>query len=151
MVLGAGGAARAVLVALGELGVAQVEVLNRRPLRADRMLATIDCESVQLRVLPSVDEARGRYEMVINATTLGLHAGDRLPLPLSGFDTGSVFDCVYGRGGTAWTRHAEAVGLPAMDGLEMLIEQARLSIGNWVGRLPPVRAMREAATGALGG
>ena len=145
LVLGAGGVARAVLIGLDEAGASSAEVLNRTRLGAVEMLNELRLETLQARVLRDADEAAGHYDLVINATSLGLRASDPLPLDLSRHATAAVFDCVYGREGTAWTRHARAAGLMASDGLEMLVEQARISVLNWLGVEPPAGPMREAA------
>jgi shikimate dehydrogenase len=149
LVLGAGGAARAVLIGLDEAGASVAEVLNRTRLGAEEMLDELELEVLQARVLRHAGESAGRYDLVINATSLGLRASDPLPLDLSRLETAAAFDCVYGWEGTVWTRHARAAGLAASDGLEMLVEQARISVLNWLGVEPPARPMREAALAAL--
>jgi shikimate dehydrogenase len=153
LVLGAGGAARAVLVGLAEGGAASVDILNRSPERALRMLEELQLGkgSPGARVLHGADEAAGRYDLVINATSLGLRAADRLPLDLSGLEARAALDCVYGPLGTRWTRHAAARGIPATDGLAMLVEQARLSVRNWLGIEPDVGPLQEAVTAGLAG
>ena len=148
LVLGAGGAARAVLVGLDEAGASAAEILNRTRLRAERMRDELQLH-MQARVLRGREEVTGRYDLVINATSLGLRASDPLPLDLSCLETTVAFDCVYGGDGTAWTRHARGSGVTAGDGLEMLVEQARISVLNWLGAEPPAGPMREAALAAL--
>lgn len=151
LVLGAGGAARAVLIGLDEGGASTAEILNRTRPVAERLLEEMRFEALQARVLADADEAAGPYDLVINATSLGLRPSDPLPLDLSHVEAAAVFDCVYGREGTAWTRRADAAGLAASDGLEMLVEQARISVRNWIGLAPPPDAMRQAALAALAG
>lgn len=149
LVLGAGGAARAVLVGLDEKGGATADILNRTRLHAVEMQDGLRLKGLRAKVLKGADEATGPYDLVVNATSLGLLAADPLPLNLSGVVTAAAFDCVYGRNGTPWTRHARASGLVARDGLEMLVEQARISVLNWLGVEPPAGPMREAALAAL--
>jgi shikimate dehydrogenase len=132
LLLGAGGAARGVLVALAEARAKSVDVLNRNQERAARMLAEIHADGLELRLLGDVREASRGYDLVVNATSLGLHAADPLPIDLSGLEARAAFDCVYALGGTDWTRHAEREGIPAVDGLGMLVEQARGSLRNWL-------------------
>ncbi len=151
LVLGTGGAARAVLVGLREAEAGGAEVLSRRPSRAEAMLDELSLAPLGVRVLRTVGDAAGPYDLVVNATSLGLRPGDRLPIDLSRVETTTAFDCVYGRGGTPWTRHAAALGIRSMDGLEMLVAQAGLSVRNWIGRQPPAGVMREAASAALAG
>lgn len=149
LVLGAGGAARAVLVALAEVGAGSVDVLNRSRETAERLLAEVRVGRLAVRLLSDRGEAGSRYDLVVNATSLGLRRGDPLPIQLSGLEIGIVLDCVYGRGGTEWTRHATSLGIPAEDGLEMLIEQARASLLNWFGASVDARPLRRAALAAL--
>ncbi len=94
------------------------------------------------------------YDLVLNSTSLGLSPADPLPLDLDrgadGVRFGAAFDMVYAAGGTAWTRHARALGIRAMGGLEMLVGQAALSLERWFpDRAAPFEAMREAAVAEL--
>lgn len=150
LVLGAGGAARAVLVGLAEAGADSADVLNRTSSRVARLLADVKAGALELRVLGEAAEASDRYDFVINATSLGLRADDPLPIDLARVETKGVFDCVYAAGRTRWTRHASEMGIPCTDGLEMLVEQARGSLRNWLGlEIDPI-PLRHAATAALG-
>ena len=173
LVLGAGGAARAAVHALLEGGASSVEVLNRTPARArqlrDRALAhaTEAARPPEAAPSPEADHvaeavrvvaaphAGARYDLVLNSTSLGLAPGDPLPLDLDrsavGARFGAAFDMVYAAGGTAWVRHARALGIRAMGGLDMLVGQAALSLERWFpGRAAPFEAMREAAVAELG-
>lgn len=141
LVLGAGGAARAVVRGLHLLGAGSIDVWNRTPDRARRLAAELDGEIEVLEALP----ADIRYDLVVNATRLGLHPGDRLPLDLSSGRAAAALDLVYGRRGTAWTRHAASLGIPALDGKEMLVHQAAGSLAHWFpGCEPPLEAMLDA-------
>lgn len=151
LVLGAGGAARAVLIGLDAAGAATAEVLNRTRLGAEQMLDELGLETLRTRILVGAEDATGRYDLVINATSLGLRPSDPLPLDLSRLEAAAAFDCVYGPAGTPWTRHATATGLATRDGLEMLVQQARISVLNWLGEEPPAGPLRAAALSALAG
>lgn len=151
LVLGAGGAARAAVHALVEDGAATVEILNRTPARARALRETALREAAReaIRVVEAPDRA-AVYDVVLNATSLGLSAADPLPLPLDAERFGAAYDLVYAVGGTRWVRHARSLGIRAADGLEMLVGQAALSLRHWFpGRTPPLDAMRAAAVGAL--
>lgn len=129
LLLGAGGAARAVLVAAAMAGASRVDVLGRS---ARRVRILIDEAGNGCGRAAEESEARDRpYALVVNATPLGLSPMDPLPLRLEGLRVEAVLDLVYGPDGTAWTRHAESLGLPAMDGLSMLVHQAALSVRRW--------------------
>lgn len=150
LLLGAGGGARAVLHACVSEGAASVDVLNRTVARAEAAAREVAGGDRRVSVLQDRDGLAGRYDLVVNATSLGLDAGDPLPLELSELEVGAAFDLVYGREGTAWTRHARRLGLPARDGLEMLLRQAAASLRRWLDVDPPLEAMRRAAASALG-
>lgn len=162
LLLGAGGAARAAVHTLLEDGASSVEVLNRTPARArqlrDRALAhatDADRAADAVRVV-TAPCAGATYDLVLNSTSLGLSSRDPLPLELDrdavGARFGAAFDMVYAAGETAWVRHARALGIGAVGGLDMLVGQAALSIERWFpGREAPFEAMREAAVAELGG
>lgn len=149
LLLGAGGAAAAVLVALLDAGVDQVTVSNRTPGRAHALVGRVGQRgAARALVAESADQLRGHdYDLAINATRLGLDPGDPPPLRLGG-DVGvrAVYDLVYapGASGTAWVRSAEVQGLPATDGRDMLVQQAALAFERWWGRDAPIAAMRAA-------
>lgn len=149
LVLGAGGAARAVLAALSEGGAAAAEILNRTREKAHGVAAELELGEMAILVLGGRGDVTGPYDLVVNATSLGLRPTDPLPADLSGFRAGAALDVVYRVGGTPWVRHARALGLPAADGLDMLVAQADLSIRNWLGLVAPVEVMRRAAQAAL--
>ncbi len=163
LLLGAGGAARAVLHACLRAGAARVEVRNRTESRARALAAELggagDRVVAGALLPPSAGEEEGRlaqgpgtaWELVVNATSLGLRADDPLPLSLEGpAAVGAAMDLVYGPDGTAWTRHARSRGVPARDGLDMLVRQAGLALLRWFPDVaPPLEAMRGAARAAL--
>lgn len=148
LLLGAGGAARAVLAACRAEGARSVEVWNRTTERARSVVRRARERAgeggTQVRVVETRTEARGPYDLAVNATSLGLSADDPLPLNLEETRSAAAFDLVYGREGTAWTAHARDLGIPASDGFEMLVRQAGLSLRRWLGVEPPLDAMRQA-------
>ena len=144
LVLGAGGAARAVVHALLSSGAAEVVVANRTPGRAEALVEALDDAGV-LRVLALSEAARlDGLDLVVNATSLGLGADDPLPLDPRPGAHGAAFDLVYRPGGTAWTRAAAARGIPAAEGTEMLIRQGAEAFRRWTGLEAPLAVMRAA-------
>lgn len=142
LVLGAGGAARAVVWALIREG-AEVDVWNRTALRSRHL-----CEELGGR--PADDPDQAAYELIVNATAAGLEGEDpfdELPLVRSGFASGQVVvDLVYGGGRSALLSAAEAGGAETVDGFEVLVRQGALSFEIWTGREPPLGPMRAAAS-----
>jgi shikimate dehydrogenase len=143
LVLGAGGAAAAVLLALIEEG-SQVTIVNRSPERAAALAARLG-ELGRLRWLPQPPPES--FDVVVNATSLGLHPGDPPPLPIENLPPGaSLLDLVYGAAGgtTAWVAAARAAGFRAFDGAEMLLHQAAAAFAIWTGLDAPLAVMRAA-------
>lgn len=143
LLLGAGGAARAALVALLDAGVGRVAIHNRTPERA-RALAD-DLADPRVRVTEAVDPPWA--DLVVQATSLGIRPGDPLPLDPTTLERGTaVLDLVYGSDpvGTPFVRAAREAGLDAMDGREMLLGQGVASFRRWFGRDPSLETMRAA-------
>jgi shikimate dehydrogenase len=147
LLLGAGGAARAVVAVLLDGGVAEVMVLNRTPARAWALAERFGDR--RLRVAADRDAVRGHApDLVVNATRLGLDGGDPRPLDLERLDgAGALMDLVYGPEGTPLVAEARALGIPAADGSEMLLRQGAAAFERWWGREAPIAVMRAALAG----
>jgi shikimate dehydrogenase len=140
-VLGAGGSARAVAWALRDAGASEVSVWNRTPERA-RALA----DALGVRAAERLEPA----DLLVNCTSVGLREGPSElkigPLDADGLlGFNSVIDLVYGTRETALVRAAGRLGLPVVDGLEVLVRQGAASFELWTGRTPPLDAMRAGA------
>lgn len=158
LLLGAGGAARAALLALLDDGVDTICLLNRTAARAEALRAhvadqtrTLGQSRGRIDVAPALDALRTEtFDLVVNATSLGLRADDPLPLSFdAGVRSGAALDLVYAPGETSWVREARARGFPAADGLEMLIQQGAAAFERWWGRQAPVAVMRAAVSNGL--
>jgi shikimate dehydrogenase len=142
VVLGAGGASRAVIVALRERGLERIVLANRTEERARSLGAEFGIE-----VLPwesAVDGAFAGADLVVNATALGWH--DEMPIKESAMDHlpdhALVMDLTYRE--TPFLRAAKGRGLKTLDGLGMLIHQGARSFELWLGQEAPVDVMRDA-------
>ena len=147
LVVGAGGAARAVVAALADAGAAEVVVVNRT---RDRAVAAAALAGSAGRVGDAAD-ATG-CDLVVNATPAGM-AGveggpDGWPLDPALLGPGQVVvDLVYHPSTTPWLAAAAGQGAATSNGLGMLVHQAALQIERWTGQVAPVDAMWAAATG----
>jgi shikimate dehydrogenase len=143
LVLGAGGAARAVVWALTREGAA-VEVWNRTELRSRNL-----CEELGGSVVADPDPAG--YGLIVNATSVGLGGEDpfvELPLAEDGFGAGQiVVDMVYGEEPSRILEAAGGSGATLVDGIEILVRQGARSLARWTGMEPSLEVMREAARG----
>jgi shikimate dehydrogenase len=143
LVLGAGGAARAVVWALTREGT-EVSVWNRTPERAAKLCAELGGEVVE-------DPGPGDYELIVNSTSVGLRGEDPFAdLPLAsdwfGFSQ-TVVDLVYGDRQSKLLQVAGEAGAKVVDGLEVLVHQGAASFRIWTGVDPPIDVMRDAARG----
>lgn len=147
LVLGAGGSARAAVWALRNAG-AEVSIWNRTASKADSLATELG--------VTAVAGAGGDYDLVINATTIGLEQassrppapGDLKALPFDADSIGArqtVVDLVYGPHETALSAHSRASGARLIDGLDVLVHQGAASLRIWTGLDPPLETMRRAA------
>jgi shikimate dehydrogenase len=158
-VAGAGGAARAVVVALCDAGAASVAVLNRTPQRARRLTDDLRATAGQT-TLEALDDSpeswakvAARAELLVNCTSLG-SAGqeeERSAVPAELIRPEMlVYDLVYRPTSTRLLRDAESRGARTLGGLPMLIYQGAASFKIWTGRDAPTDVMMDAAREALG-
>jgi len=137
-VLGAGGAARAVIASLLDVGVPEILLSNRTRVRADalqqefgRRLTVVDW----VKAGNMLDEAR----TVVNTTSLGMVGSPPLRVPLDGLREGAVVtDLVYTPLETPFLREAKKRGCVTVDGLGMLLHQAVPAFERWFGIRPTV-------------
>lgn len=152
LVLGAGGAARAVVAALVKDGAVHVWVANRTKERAVALSEAADgwgTTAVCGLSLADVPSVTGSCDVVVNATSLGLpDAVKDLPLDVDTLHSGQVLvDLVYGTEPTPLVEAARRKGLLAIDGKEMLVQQAALSFRLWTGINAPLEVMRGSISG----
>jgi shikimate dehydrogenase len=133
-----------VVWALLDAGAAEVSVWNRTAARAEELAAGLGARAV------STPESA---DMVVNATSVGLHEGDALDaLPLASLDVPAVaVELVYRGSGapTPFAEWARSGGARVVDGLEVLVRQGALSFARWTGQEPPLDVMRRAARGEI--
>lgn len=144
-VLGAGGAARAVVASLLEVGVPEILISNRTKARAEALRADF---GDRLRVVDWV-QAGNMVEdaaTVVNTTSLGMQGNSALRVPLDGLRKGAlVTDLVYAPLRTKLLDEAEQAGCVTVDGLGMLLHQAVPAFERWFGVRPDVDDATRAA------
>jgi shikimate dehydrogenase len=155
LVIGAGGAARAVVLALAAHGAAGVAIVNRTPERAFEAADLAGAAGSAVALTDgSVARAVAAADLVVNATPVGMAGGvpaaEWLVAPgLLG--PGQVAaDLVYAPRPTRWLAEAAGTGATVVDGLGMLVHQAAAQLVLWTGMEPPVEAMWRAAEAAAG-
>ena len=138
VVLGAGGAARAIVVGLAERGFARILVANRTRARAEA-LAALDPERVAALDWADLPAALGRADLLVNTTALGMRGQPPLAIDLAPLRPGAaVADIVYAPLETPLLAEARARGHAPVDGLGMLLHQAVPGFERWFGVRPAV-------------
>lgn len=153
LVLGAGGAAQAVVYALALTGCA-VTLYNRTAQRAIQLAHRAQDLGVHVPVVTALaDLEPAHLDLLVNATPVGMWPRsdaspwpEALPLP----SHWTVFDLVYNPAETRLLAQARAAGARTVGGLDMLAHQGALAFELWTGRSPPIDVMRVAAWNALG-
>lgn len=155
VLIGAGGSARAVLVSLIRARCAAIRIVNRTQANARKLVRTYRrTGETRLEALPLdslCDPAVvSRAGLVINASAVGLHDDEFLPLAYTATQAGCLFyDLLYRPDRTPFLRHARAAGRPVMDGRRMLLHQGALAFSLWTGRPAPLEVMDRALRRAL--
>jgi shikimate dehydrogenase len=150
VVLGAGGAARAVVAALIEAGVAEIRLLNRTMARAQRMAEDLAAGPSRIVISPwqSREAALDGAGLLVNTTSLGMAGEPDLDIDLAALPQSAiVVDIVYVPLETSLLAAARRRGHRTIDGLGMLLHQGRPGFEAWFGT--PVRVTRELRTAVL--
>ncbi len=154
LLLGTGGAGRAVAFAAAASGVEEITLVNRTLARAESLAADLAGLHPRLRIeaasLAGLDAARVKSaRVVVNATTVGLASDGRLVGPGSFRRGQTLLDLVYAPPVTPLMAEAAAAGARARNGLAMLLFQAEASFRLWTGRRPPAGVMGASLASAV--
>ena len=155
VILGAGGAARAVAWSLAEAGIAELVIVNRTIERAESLVELvgrgIGVRAVALRPGdPRVPEKVATCALLVNATSVGLNTSDPPPIDPTMLRQGMlVYDLIYHPQETELLRGARGRGCHVLGGLGMLVYQGALAFELWTGRKPSHETMRTALIKAL--
>ncbi len=150
LIIGAGGAARAIAFQFGYSG-GEIVIANRTGERADRLARDVRSGLSELGKTPSIEstglgalpEKIADADILINATSVGMHPDvDATPVPSDLLRPGlAVFDIVYNPRRTRLLLEAEQKGATVIGGVWMLVHQGAEAFSIWTGRKPPVDAM----------
>jgi shikimate dehydrogenase len=156
VVLGAGGAARAIVTELALAGAAEVLVVNRSVDRGEAMVADLAAKTgcpIRFEPWRGIYRVTAAADLLVNATSIGLFPDiDAMPpVDLGGARSGMlVGDVVFNPPETRLLAAGRRLGLPTLDGLSMLVYQGVIGFQLWTGREAPAAAMKQALARALG-
>ena len=157
LILGAGGAARGVVLALAREGVGDLTIANRTPERAESLAELARNRGITAQAIPlsgtELTQAAAHAELIVNCTTIGMTHGpgeDDTPLPGNAIpSTALVNDLVYNPLETRLLREAAQAGARTLGGIQMLVYQGAASFEMWLERPAPVEVMMSAAIQSL--
>jgi len=155
LVLGAGGAGRAISVKCVLDGAETVWVANRTPGKAAAIQQTAGKDGVVIPIPLTNDAVRqviGKVDLLVNATSVGLRAADSLSLDPALFTSDLyVYDTIYQPAETELLKLAHAVGAKSANGLSMLLHQGVRAFEIWTKKMAPLAKMRQALKTAVYG
>ncbi|MBV8050631.1 MAG: shikimate dehydrogenase [Acidobacteriaceae bacterium] len=143
LVLGAGGAARAAVFGLKERG-AEVYILNRTPGAAQKLARSARARTIKLK-----DMKRLSFDVIVNATPVGMGNTRESPLKQEEIRARYAFDMIYDPVETRFLKLAREAGAQVIPGIEMFVQQAARQFEIWTGKPAPVEEMQRVAALAL--
>ncbi|KPL58656.1 shikimate dehydrogenase [Rossellomorea vietnamensis] len=154
LIIGAGGAARAIYYTLASSGVKRIDVTNRTPGRAENMMdaCPFPLDSSFL-TLETAENQLHHYDVIIQTTSIGMfpHIEDS-PIKVNELKQGSIVtDIIYNPLETSILKQAKQKGALTQNGLDMFVYQGALSFKKWTGIFPSYSNMRDTVLQQLGG
>ncbi|MGG4264316.1 shikimate dehydrogenase [Peribacillus simplex] len=154
LVIGAGGAARAIYFTLVKEGVKQVDIANRTKERAAQLVSDCPYDKVSKALsIIEAEESLSQYDLIIQTTSSGMSPElDHSPLKVGQLKTGAIVsDIIYNPLQTKLLREAGEKGAETQNGLGMFINQAALAFEIWTGVMPDTARMTDIVLNKLGG
>ena len=152
LLLGAGGAGRTAALKLAAENVAELFLVNRTVSKAEEIAAEIKKQFPSVKV--GVGYPKSDVDLLLNATSLGLKAGDASPLDANQFSAKqakAAYDMIYKPAETPLLASARVAGCRTANGIGMLVHQGAKAFEIWTGQKPPVAVMRRAVEGSVYG
>lgn len=153
LILGAGGAARAIAHSLYLHQPMSIVIANRTTRRAEKIIQECLKGDGNALTLQEAEHMLSRFDIVVNTTPIGMHPNyNEIPLDLRRLNEGTVLsDIIYNPLKTKWLKLGEQKGAIIDNGLSMFVHQGALAFEIWTGRKPNVDLMKETVIKQLGG
>lgn len=152
LLLGTGGAARAIACALSDQNIKSLTILSRDTKKAEKLLNRIGCKiPAEIAIIDEIHKYIGGADLIINATTVGMSPGvDKTLVPKELICSNQLIsDIVYNPLVTRLLREANEQGATTHSGLGMFVYQGALAFEKWTGILPDINFMKETVLAAL--
>ena len=159
LILGHGGAARAVVVGLTQLGCTEIHIVGRDVQRLSQFQQSwVDAPlpiTINVHRWEQLPELMPKADLVVNTTPVGMYPNvEQSPLDNAAMQqlrVGAIaYDLIYTPNPTQFLQQAQQQGAIAIDGLEMLVQQGAAALKIWLGQTPPVDIMRQSLQKHLG-
>ncbi|EEM03947.1 shikimate dehydrogenase [Bacillus pseudomycoides] len=154
LLLGAGGACRAIYFSLADAGVKEIDIANRTVEKANHLLSGCQAKiTSQALSLEQATEEQGNYDIIIHTTTIGMHPHiQNTPLQIQSLKQGTIVsDIIYNPFETKLLQDAKAKGAIVQNGIDMFVYQGALAFELWTGRMPNIEKMKQLVMRKLGG
>ncbi|MGG4491780.1 shikimate dehydrogenase [Metabacillus idriensis] len=154
LVIGAGGATRAIYFTLAAEGCDRIDLANRTLVKAEELMKGCPVPSAgRVLSLSEAEQKLSDYDVIIQTTAIGMHPNtEQKPFELTNLKKGSIVsDIVYNPLKTALLKEAEAAGAETLNGVGMFVHQAALSFEIWTGEKPDTARMSNLVYEQLGG
>ncbi len=145
LVIGAGGAARALLVTLQEGGAGRVDIANRSTGKGEALAASLSLDGCMVLSLSQAEENLGKYDLIVNTTPVGMSPNiEQTPIKVDNIKPGAIAsDIVYNPLETQFLKQCRRKGAVIHNGIGMFAGQGALAFERWTGRLPDIEAMKK--------
>lgn len=150
LIVGAGGAARAIYYTLLEEGVKKVAIANRTIETAKQL---IQSNNTNVMSLSDAEDVVDDYDIIINTTSIGMYPFlESMPIQLGKIKEKTIVsDIIYNPIETKWLKQARKLGAQTQNGIDMFVFQGALAFEKWTGIYPSVEVMRKTVLTKLGG
>ncbi len=149
LIIGAGGASRAVSFALADAGAVQIYLTDIDYSKVKKLVTSLKKEYPGCVIAgiksPEIEKVARNIDLLVNATPVGMKEGDPEVVDLNLFNRNTlVYDLVYSPSITPLLRRAKKLKMPCANGLGMLLRQGALAFKHWTGKNPPIEVMEKA-------
>ncbi|WP_078545506.1 shikimate dehydrogenase [Litchfieldia alkalitelluris] len=154
LLIGAGGAARAIYITLASIGVLNVDIVNRTKEKAVELIGSCQYKNSSTALtIKEVEQALGQYDLIINTTSIGMHPHvEESPISLENLSENTVVsDIIYNPLKTKLLKDAEQKGATIDNGIGMFVNQGALAFEKWTGIFPDTTRMETVVKKKLGG
>jgi shikimate dehydrogenase len=144
LVIGAGGAARAIYVTLLRSGAASIDLTNRNVTKALKLKEDAKASNTNVLSISEAEKQLANYEIIINTTPVGMNDNFDVPLQLTNINKNTIVsDIIYTPMKTTWLQIGEQKGAKIINGLTMFVNQGALAFEHWTGITPNKERMKQ--------